>query len=195
MTSSHQEKHWFRLSGDHAKQPLIKIIIRTWKWHMGFNSGLSWKSLETIKLALSLQSHTKWWWCLRQREVKTKSNIISTALYSGPAVFLCEVKHTLTLQPVLFHVFSDQKWIHLDTKKSYFLFYCERPKKRIEKRAVSFMTCFSMSRAFVLFHLKVTAVHHHHPFLHKYQTLTSHQLSDSPHKLPHQLWRSTSNTH
>lgn len=158
---------------------------------MGFNSGLSWKSLETIKLALSLQSHTKRWWHLRRREVEAKSSIISTALYSGPAVSLCEVKHTLTLKLFLFHVSGDQKLIHLDTKNHISCLLWETEKKR----AVSFMTCFSMSRAFVLFHLKVTAVHHQHRFLHKYQTLTSHQLSDNPHKLPHQLWRSTSNTH
>lgn len=34
-TSSREQNHWFRLSGDHSKQPLIKIIITTWKWHVG----------------------------------------------------------------------------------------------------------------------------------------------------------------
>ena len=130
MTSSNEEKHWFRLSGDHAKQPLIKIIIRTWKWHMGFNTGLSWKSLETIKLALSLQSHTKRWWHLRRREVEAKSSIISTALYSGPAVSLCEVKHTLTLKLFLFHVSGDQKLIHLDTKNHISCLLWETEKKK-----------------------------------------------------------------
>lgn len=175
-TSFHEENHWFWLNGDHAKQPLIKIIIRTWKWHMGFKSGVSWKSPETIKLALSLS-------------IPNKTAMTSRTTWGESK----KQQHTLTLQPVLFNLFSGQKGLfgNLSFCLVFVLLFRERER---EKMSTSFMTYFSMSRAFVLFHLTVTALHHNHPFLQKYQTLTS-TLTNSPSVVKVQFKHALTHTH